>query len=65
MDSQDAILREIRDTVTAHIATESTVKPALDELITLYKGSKILIPMMAAAAVSLWALWEWARAHIK
>jgi hypothetical protein len=65
MDTQDKILLEIRDTITAHLATDATIKPALEELVTLWKGSKLLIPMMATAAVSLWAFWEWAKAHIK
>ena len=65
MDTQDRMLLEIRDMVTSHIATEKEVKPAIDELITLYKGSKLLIPMMATAAAMLWAVWAWAKDHIK
>jgi hypothetical protein len=65
MDEQDRLLREIRDSITTHLAVDKEVKPAIDELITLYKGSKVLIPMMVTAAVALWAFWEWARAHIK
>ena len=61
MDAQDAMLMEIRDKVTA----QETMKPALDELVTLWKGSKILIPMMASAAVLLWGFWTWAKDHIK
>lgn len=65
MDTQDKILLEIRDTITAHIATEATIKPALEELVTLWKGSKLLIPMMASAGAALWALWMWAKDHVK
>lgn len=61
MDAQDSMLLEIRDKVTA----QETMKPALDELVTLWKGSKILIPMMASMAGILWALWTWAKDHIK
>ena len=61
MDKQDAMLIEIRDKVVA----QEAMKPALDELVTLWKGSKILIPMMASAAGILWALWSWAKDHIK
>lgn len=61
MDAQDAMLLEIRDKVTA----QETMKPALDELVSLWKGSKILIPMMASAAGILWAFWTWAKDHIK
>jgi hypothetical protein len=65
MDSQDKILLEIRDTITTHIATEATIKPALEELVTLWKGSKLIIPLMASTGAALWALWVWAKDHIK
>lgn len=61
MDAQDAMLLEIRDKVTS----QETMKPALDELVTLWKGSKMLIPIMASMAGTLWALWTWAKDHIK
>ena len=61
MDLQDDLLREIRDKVIS----QETMKPALEELVTLWKGSKIMIPMMASAAGLLWAFWTWAQDHIK
>ena len=61
MDIQDDLLREIRDKVIS----QETMKPALEELVTLWKGSKIMIPMMASAAGLLWAFWTWAQDHIK
>ena len=65
MDSQDKLLLEIRDTITTHIATDSNIKPALDELITIYKGSKLIIPALVFMAGTLWAFWTWATDHIK
>lgn len=65
MDTQDTMLLEIRDKLNAHLASESEVKPALDELIALWKGSKILIPMLASAAAMVWAVVTWAKDHIK
>ena len=65
MDTQDKLLLEIRDTMTAHIAEEKSVKPALDELISLWKGSKILIPMIAGAAAMVWAVISWSKYHIR
>ena len=61
MDLQDDLLREIRDKVIS----QETMKPALEELVTLWKGSKIMIPMMASAAGLLWAFWTWVKDHIK
>ncbi len=61
MDLQDDLLREIRDKVIS----QETMKPALEDLVALWKGSKIMIPMMASAAGLLWAFWTWAQDHIK
>ena len=61
MDIQDDLLREIRDKVIS----QETMKPALEELVTLWKGSKIMIPMMASAAGLLWAFWTWAQDHFR
>ena len=65
MDTQDKILLEIRDKIIAHLAAEEQVKPALDELISLWKGSKILIPILASAAAMVWAVFAWAKDHVK
>ena len=65
LDTQDALLREIRDTVISHIATEKEIKPAVDELVAMWKGSKIIIPILASAAATLWAVLAWAKDHVK
>jgi len=41
------------------------MKPALEELVALWKGSKLIIPMLASGAAMLWAAWTWAKDHIK
>ena len=61
MDLQDDLLREIRDKVIS----QETMKPALEELVTLWKGSKIMIPLLASAAGMIWAVVAWAKDHIK
>lgn len=61
MDSQDEILKEIRDKVIA----QETMRPALDELVSLWKGSKILIPLLASASAMVWAVFAWAKDHVK
>ena len=61
MDLQDDLLREIRDKVIS----QETMKPALDELVTLWKGSKIMIPLLASAAGMIWAVVAWVKDHIK
>ena len=61
MDLQDDLLREIRDKVIS----QETMKPALEELVTLWKGSKIMIPLLASAAAMIWAVVAWAKDHVK
>lgn len=65
MDSQDKMLLEIDRKITAHVAESDTLRPALEELVSLWKGSKLLIPIMAGAAAMLWAIIAWAKDHIK
>ena len=68
MDVQDTLLREIRDTIVGHIATDAELKPALLELVTLWKGSKLLGIILGACAAffaGLWTLFVWAKEHIK
>lgn len=61
MDLQDDLLREIRDKVIS----QENMKPALEELVALWKGSKIMIPLLASAAAMIWAVVAWAKDHIK
>ena len=61
MDLQDDLLREIRDKVIS----QETMKPALEDLVALWKGSKIMIPLLASAAAMIWAVVAWAKDHIK
>lgn len=72
MDSQDEMLREIRDKVVdnsarfdEHLKAEKEVKPAIEELLALWKGSKIIIPALASIAAMAWAVFSWANDHIK
>ena len=65
MDSQDNMLLEIRDKINAHIVDGDSIRPALDELVTLWKGSKLLIPILAGAAAMIWAVIAWADKHVR
>lgn len=61
MDNQDKILLEIRDTLVGHIAEEKDYKPAMKDLVTLWKASKIVVPI----AVGFWAFLLWIKDHVK
>jgi len=68
MDTQDELLREVRDLLVGHLAADQQVKPAIEELIAMWKGSKMafrIISVLAAAGAALWSLLVWAKDHVK
>ena len=48
-----------------HIATEQDMSQSLKDLVIVWKGSKIIFPFLVSAALSLWAIYTWAKDHIK
>ena len=50
LDRQDQMLMEIRDKINAHLIESDNMRPALDELVAMWKGSKLIIPIMQALA---------------
>ena len=68
LDKQDVLLRDIHTMLIGHLATEAEMKPSLDELISLWRGSKVLSGVLAAliaGGAALWALFVWAKDHLK
>lgn len=68
LDKQDVILEEIRTTLISHLAVDKEMKPSLDELVSLWKGSKVISAVIAALCAfgaGIWALFTWAKDHIK
>ena len=72
MDTQDALLREIRDMVVSHIAEEKTQKKvdaiaakSLDEIVLLWRASKILVPALMVLATAVWGAYVWAKEHLR
>lgn len=70
LDSAYEILHETRermisvhDLLVQHIETEKQIKPALEELATLWKGSKLIIPILSAVAIGLAGAWAWVKAE--
>ena len=51
--------------VDLHIVKEEETVQALKELVVIWKGSKVIIPFMAAVTIGAWAFYEWFRDHIK
>lgn len=68
MDNQDRILLGLRDTLIEHITESKDIGPAIKELVTLWKASKLLgaiIAAIAAGAAGMWSLFVWAREHLR
>ena len=68
MDNQDRILLGLRDTLIEHITESKDIGPAIKELVTLWKASKLLgaiFTAIAAGAAGMWSLFVWARDHLK
>ena len=65
MDSQDKLLLEIDRKITAHMTEEDSIKPALDELVVMWRGSKLLLPIFATLAAMVWGVLTWARDNLK
>ena len=71
LDSAYDILHETRERMIVvhellvqHIETEKQIRPALEELATLWKGSKLIIPILSAIAIGLAGAWAWVKAEI-
>lgn len=66
LEAQDAILLELRDSLRDQKKEQAEIGPALKELVTLWKASKLLgavvaiISMIAAGGL---AIWSWLEAH--
>jgi hypothetical protein len=68
MDKQDDLLREMSDALNRHIATEEMLRPHLEDLVALWRGSRAIAAIITALAAllgGLWALVAWARDHVK
>ena len=48
-----------------HIATEQEMSQALKDLVIIWKGSKIILPFLVSVCIGLWAVYTWAKDHIK
>lgn len=61
-------LDDLRDTLRDHIAEEKDIAPALRELVSLWRASKVIgvfLTMAAAAISATWAVAVWVKDHVK
>ena len=64
LDKQDELLREIHEKLIDHMAREEQIRSATEELVILWKGSKIIIPILAASAAALAGAWAWFKGNV-
>lgn len=68
MDKQDAVLKDIHEKLLTHLVVDKEMKPALDELVSLWRGSKLLsaiVVSICAIGGAMWGVFVWAKDHIK
>lgn len=61
-------LDDLRDMLRDHIAEEKDIAPALRELVSLWRASKVIgvfLTMAAAAISATWAVAVWVKDHVK
>ena len=61
-------LDELRDMIRDHIEDEKQIAPALNELIALWRASKIIAVFIAGAAALIsttWAAVVWIKEHVR
>ena len=70
--SSKSEFEELRDLLVSldrklelHIATEQDMSQALKDLVIVWKGSKIILPFLASVSIGIWAIYEWAKDHLK
>ena len=62
------MLIEIREMLTQHIALDAEMSPAINELVTLWRGSKLMgriLVGLSAAGAAVAGVLLWAKDHIK
>ena len=68
LDKQDELLREMRDMIVEHTATEERLRPHLEELVALWRGSRVIAAILTSVVAMIgagWAAISWAKNYIK
>ena len=72
LDTIETIARTTHDTIVAHVAEERETKAAVEELILLWRGSKmlvsafrLLIPALAVVTAIIAGSAGWIKDHVK
>ena len=68
LDTIESLSRATHDTVVAHVAEEREAKAAIDELVFLWRGSKMMVSafkILIPIAATLVGAAVWVKDHVK
>lgn len=68
LDEQNKMLAELDKKLSAHLIAEEQLAPAINELAALWRGSKLIIPIVAGVGMTIGAViaaFSWVKDHIK
>lgn len=68
LEAIESVARATHDTVIAHVAEERETKAAIDELILLWRGSKMMVSafkILIPIAAALVGAAVWVKEHVK
>ena len=67
MDKQDEMLFSIHETITKHVAESEQLRPHLEEVVILWRGSRLIVSIVGGVALVMGAIYGaivWARDHV-
>ena len=65
IDEITGMLQVMRRILDVHVALDKDISPALKEIVIVWKGSKIMIPLLVTILTGLIASYAWVKDHIK
>jgi hypothetical protein len=68
MDKQDDMLLSIHDTITKHVAEEEQLRPHLEEVVLLWRGSRLMVSIVGGVAFIVgiaYTAFSWAKGFVK
>lgn len=65
LDVLEEQFEDYKTKLDAHIRAIEGLSKSVEELVILWRGSKLMLPIIAGSVVALTAFWEWAKPHIR
>lgn len=65
LDAQEKLIKELCDIVKASIVLDREHKAALKQMIVLWRGSKIMVPLLLLIVPAMMAIGTWVGEHVR